>query len=362
MGAMPGGLDIRIEGFRLLGRGEPQGLPLDRQDAPQLVREIDTLCSELRCARPGQTVFTTEFSLRLYRPKGWFGKLRRRTLALGWPLLQILDADELRVALAMALLGESVTTGESASGTADTRLADHFGVPLMVRTLTRLLTAELMGAEHWLSELNGAACVEPLPPAQALNQVRESLQACGRGRWQPTLDRLLRGRGPGARILALGAAQLDGGSHRSAASALIWEGMAGRLWTALEAPFVELLMPIWQARHKAQQLARARVRELELRRSEGSIEGPELIELARSVEQLAGARAAYPLYRQAYAHERSPRLALALARTMVAIDLPRARIALAHLAASSHALAPEAEQLLRSLPDVACQAEAQAST
>jgi hypothetical protein len=156
----------------------------------------------------------------------------------------------------------------------------------------------------------------------------------------------------GARILALGEPVLDGGSHRTAASAWVWEGMIGRLWTALEAPFVGLLSPNWAARHQAQSAARARVRELEERRRQGRVEMPELIELARTVEQLAGARAAYPLYRQAYASERSPQLALALARTMAAIDLPQARIALAHLAGSSHALASEAELLLRTLPDV----------
>lgn len=352
MGVMANGLDVRIEGRRLVSTGLPQGLPLDAEDAPQLAREIEALCTSLRCPKPQQTLITAEFALRIHLDKGLFGRTRKRTLALGWPMLQLLDAEEWRVALALALLGETVTIGPTPSGSHDARVAGLLGTPLVLRTLTRLLAAEGVGAEHWWSIFNAAAGSEPLPPAQALDQLRQQMQGQGRAGWQAALDRALRQPNGGARIRALGQPQLAGGSHRSAAAAWFWEGLANRLWAGLEAPFVQLLSDIWQARHHLQATSRARVRELEARRREGSIEMPELIELARTVEQLAGARAAYPLYRQAYASERSPQLALALARTMASVDLAQARIALAHLAGSSHALAPEAELLLRDLPDV----------
>ena len=345
-------LDVCIQGSQLKGNGEPQGSPLDREDAPQLTRDIEALCATLRCPKPQRTVFTAEFSLRLYRHRGWLGPTRKRTLALGWPMLHLLDADELRAALALALLGESVGIGLSAAGAGDGRVAELLGTPLLLRTLTRLLAAEYVGAEHWFAGFNQEARQQPEPPAGAFDQLRQRMLACGRAGWQPALARALQEPAAGARILVLGEPVLEGGSHRTAASAWLWEGMIGRLWTALESPFVALLSPSWSARHRAQSAARSRVRALEQRRRQGRIEMPELVELARTVEQLAGARAAYPLYRQAYASQRSPQLALALARTMAAVDLPQARIALAHLAGSSHALASEAEHLLRALPDV----------
>ncbi len=345
-------LDVCIQGSQLQGGGEPRGSPLDREDAPQLARELESLCTTLRCPKPQTTLFTAEFALRVHRHRGWLGPTRKRTLALGWPMLHLLDADELRAALALALLGETVGIGVSAAGTHDARVAELLGLPLLLRTLTRLLAADQVGAEHWFAGFNQEARLQPEPPSAAFDQLRQQMLACGRGGWQPALDRALLDPAAGARIRALGEPMLEGGSHRTAASAWVWEGMVSRLWTALEAPFAAMLSSTWSARHQAQSSARARVRELEERRRQGRIEMPELIELARTVEQLAGARAAYPLYRQAYASERSPQLALSLARTMAAVDLPQARIALAHLAGSSHALASEAELLLRTLPDV----------
>ena len=77
-----------------------------------------------------------------------------------------------------------------------------------------------------------------------------------------------------------------------------------------------------------------------------------VIELAQCVEALAGGRAAYPLYREAYARERSPQVALALARSLLAIDPTRARAALARIAESTHAVAVDARELLgRGLAD-----------
>ena len=172
----------------------------------------------------------------------------------------------------------------------------------------------------------------------------------GRADWQVALEIGLRSSAAAARLHALGGAELSGGSHRSAASALLWDGLSDRVWTALEAPFAALLTAPWQLCHAAWAGARGRARELSELRRQGSIEVADLIELGECVEALAGGRAAYPLYREAYARERSPLVALALARALLVIDPPRARAALALIARSPHAVAVDAQNLLQTLP------------
>jgi hypothetical protein len=343
--------DAVIGGRQLIGQGEPMGVPLDREDAPNLLREIDTLCAAFSIARPRRVLFAAELALRVHREKGWFGRQRQATLVIGWPLLQILDADELRAALALALNGEQLGLGDAPVMAHDSRSAAKVGAPLLARTLTRLLCAETIGAERWWQDWNLRARREATPPAQALAELQRKIAASGRGGWHAALERDLQRRGGSPRLDALGGPQLDGGSHRCAAAALLWEGLVGRVWTALESPFAQLLSEPWGAVHAAAAAARERARVLDAERRSGSIELAHLIELAQLVELLAGPRAAFPLFRQAYARERSPERALALARTMAAVDRPRARMALAHLAGSSHALASTAQHLLQSLPD-----------
>lgn len=345
---MPDTAHADIEGRALVGDGEPVGVPFDREDAPQLAREIDALAGSLKTARPERIVFSAELALRVHSSGGRFGRGRRTTLALGWPLLQILDADELRAACALAVAGEVVRIGPSAPGASDERIAARVGRPLLARTLTRLLVAEPIGAAHWWCDWNQRARLDGELPARALDQLRNRMEARGRARWGSALDRCdAAGR---ARADALGGASLAGGSHRGAASALFWEGMITRMWTALEQPFAELLAPAWRACFEAHAGQRQRARELDALRRGGHIDLAGQIELAGHMERLAGARAAYPLYREAYARERRPELALALARTMLAVDAGRARDILARLAAGDHAVAGEAGLLLSSLP------------
>lgn len=338
-----------IEGRALIGEGEPVGVPFDRDDAPQLARDLDALAGSLKCARPDRIVFTPEFAVRLHVQSGWFGRPRRTTLALGWPLLQVLDADELRAAAGLALAGSAAHLGASDVAACDARVADRVGRPLLARTLTRLLVAEAVGADSWWDDWNLRARREATAPAQALDQLRRKLESRGRGGWQGALDQLLETAPDLARLQALGGADLGGGSHRCAAAALLWDGMVSRLWTALEVPFAALLAPQWQACFDAHACHRERARELDARRRDGCIDMDALIELAECVERLAGGRAAYTLYREAYARERRPQLVLALARTLISIDRERAREALIRLAASPHPLASEAQRLLLTL-------------
>lgn len=342
-----------IDGRLLVGEGAPVGVPFDREDAPQLAREIDQLCDGLKCARPQQIVFTAEFALRSHAASVGFLRGRRWTLAIGWPLMQVLDADELRAALGLALLGETVTLGISALAAHDARVAERVGAPLLARTLTRLLAAEVIGAEQWWSDWTARMRREPTAPPSAFGELRGRMEAFGRGGWQDALMRARQAATDLTRIEALGAVDLGGGSHRCAAAALLWEGLVNRVWTALEPAFAELLAPIWTSGFNAAAAARARIRELAALRTAGSIEAAQQIELAALVELVGGARAAHPLYREAYARQRSPQLALALARTLLAVDPPRARNALVRLAASTPELAAEAQRLLALLPTCA---------
>lgn len=346
---MPATACAQIDGRALVGAGEPDGVPFDREDAPQLARDLDALVGAMKCARPDRIVFSAELALRVHVDGGRFGR-RRTTLALGWPLLQLLDADELRAATALALAGEVVRLGPSPAQAHDERVAQRVGRPVLARTLTRLLAADAVGVENWWGDWRHKARLDANVPANALDQLRRKLEASGRGNWQAALDRSLANAIDCSRIEALGGVHLGGGSHRCAAAALLWDGMVERTWRALETPFVALLAPAWQACFESHDGQRQRVRELDAMRRARQIDIGGLIELAECMELLAGARAAYPLYHEAYARERRPELALALARTMLAIDVGRAREALARLAAGTHAIAAEAQRLLDGVP------------
>lgn len=338
-----------IDASQLIGNGA-QGVPFDRADAPSLARDLDALCEKLRCPRPGQIVFGADFALRLHAEKGGFLRSQRTTLVLGWPLLQMLDADELRAGIALALSDKIVAPGVLPDSALDARLIELLGGPLLRRTLTRLLAAQGVGDKDWWADWNLRARLEPMPPAGAFDELRRSMGNRGRGDWHAALEIGLRDAAVAARLQSLGGAELNGGSHRSAASALLWEGLVSRLWTALEGSFESLLAAPWRNCHQGWAAARERARELSELRRQGSIEATDLIELAGCVETLAGGRAAYPLYREAYARERSPVVALALARTMLVIDPMRARVALARIAQSRHAVAADARSLLQEQP------------
>lgn len=341
-------VEARIEASSLAGSDAPAGMPFDREDVPALARDVEALCEGLKCARPAQILHTAEFAIRIHAPGGWFAA-RKATLALGWPLMQLLDADEVRAALALALTGARVAPGALEGGD-DARAAGRVGRVVLARTLSRLELAAAIAREDWLAPWTLRARREPAPPARALGELRARIEQRGRGGWQPLLDRIAVDSPAGRRIDALGGPTLAGGSHRSAAAALYWEGLSERVWTALEAPFDALLAPAWAQCHAAAAQARERTRELSALRREGVIGIESLIELAGLLESLAGARAAHPIWREAYARERRPEIALALARTLIEIDPPRARLALERLAAATHSLAAEAQALLDTLP------------
>lgn len=337
-----------IEATALVAAGTPEGMRFDREDVPALAREIDGLVEALKCPRPAEIVHSAEFAIRLHVPGGWFGG-RKATLGLGWPLLQVLDADEVRAAIGLALAGTAVLPGALA-GEIDPRVLARDGAPLLARTLTRVGLAAELAREDWLAGLSLRARRQAEPPAHALGELRRRLEARGRSGWQPLLDVLPAESPLRARLQALGGATLAGGSHRSAAAALYWEGLAGRIWTALEAPFDTLLAGPWQACHAACAPAREQARHLEERRRAGSIGVDERIELAQLMEALAGARAAHPLWREAFALARQPAVALGLARTLHALDPLRARSALEKLASGHASIAAEARSLLARLP------------
>lgn len=341
-------VDAPIEASSLVGADAPAGMPFDREDVPALARDIDALCEGLKCARPVQVLHTAEFAIRLHAPGGWFAA-RKATLALGWPLMQVLDADELRTALALVLTGARVVPGALEGGD-DARVAGRVGRVVLARTLSRLETAAQIAREDWLAPWTRRARREATPPARAFGELRARLEQRGRGGWQPLLDRIAVDHPTGRRIDALGGPTLAGGSHRSAAAALYWEGLVERVWTALEAPFDALLAPPWAACHAAHADARERSKALSALRREGQIDLAQLVELGELLEHLAGARAAHPIWREAYARERRPEIALALARTLIDVDPPRARAALARLAAATHPLAAQAQALLAALP------------
>lgn len=320
-----------IDPASLLAPGAPEGMRFDREDLPALAREIDAACEAQKCAKPMEIVHSAEFAIRLHVPSGWFGA-RKATLGLGWPLMQVLDVEELRAALALALGGACVGAGRLQAGD-DARARASLGAPLLARTLTRLVLAGELAREEWLAGLSQRARREPQAPANALVEVRERIEARGRGGWLPLLDGLSLEASLATRIGALGGPTLAGGSHRSAVAAMYWEGLAQRIWTALEAPFRALIEAPWQACHAAHAGARQRARELAARQRAGGLEAAETLELAGLIEALAGARAAHPLWRLAYARARTPQAALGLARTLLVLEPIRAREALRKLAA-----------------------------
>ncbi|MBK8068513.1 MAG: hypothetical protein IPK27_13070 [Rhodanobacteraceae bacterium] len=341
-------VDARIEASSLVGTGAPAGMPFDREDVPALTRDVDALCEGLKCSKPAQILHTAEFAIRMHAPGGWFAA-RKATLALGWPLMQVLDADEVRAALALALTGARVVPG-ALDGGDDARVVGRVGRVVLARTLSRLETAAQIGREDWLAPWTRRARREAAPPTRAFGELRARIEQRGRGGWQPLLDRIPVDHPTGRRIDALGGPTLAGGSHRSAAAALYWEGLAERVWTALEAPFDALLAPAWADCHAAHADARERSKALSALRRDGHIDLAQLIELGDLLEHLAGARAAHPIWREAYARERRPEIALALARTLIEVDPPRARAALERLAAATHPLAAQAQALLDTRP------------
>ena len=131
-------------------------MPFDRADAPNLARDLDALCAMLRCARPAQIVFCADFALRLHVEKAGFLRSQRTTLMLGWPLLQMLDADELRAGMALALSGMAVAPGAMPTPGLDARLIELLGGALLRRTLTRLLAAHGVGVQDWSGRLESA--------------------------------------------------------------------------------------------------------------------------------------------------------------------------------------------------------------
>lgn len=355
---------------RLQSAARPVGIPFDAEDAPTLSREIQGLCQALKCARP-PIVYTAEFAIRLHQERALLGMRRTQTLALGWPLLHCLDADEVRAAIALALCGEAVALPLAADDAADARVARVVGDALLQRLLCRMLAAAELAFEWWPP----SACGDS--GAEAWRALRRGMEQRGRAHWNSALqDGLERQPYVAARIAALQGAGLAGGSHRSAATAWLWEALADRLWTQLEVQFH--VWPLWApitdssgeaAQPEAELIAvpmdeeplpplvspapdpRLRLRELEARRRAGQLDVEGLTELARGVEQAAGARAAHVLYRELYQLARTPDHALDLARTLVAVDPVRGRAALERIAQSGHAVAESARALLTRLDD-----------
>lgn len=342
---------------------KPGGIPFDPEDAPTLSREIQALCQGLKCPRP-PIVYTAEFAIRLHEERAMLGIRRTQTLALGWPLLHCLDADEVRAAMALALCGQPVALPLSPEASADARVAKVVGEPLLQRLLCRMLSAAELALEWWPPE----ACT--LSAAEAWRSLRRGLEQRGRAHWQAAYQQgLARNPAAGARIAALQGSELAGGSHRSAAVAWLWEALVDRLWTQLESRF--RVWPLWrldtappaaESEHRAAPSAieaepevecapdpRRRLRELEALRRAGQLDADGLAELARGVELAAGARAAHALYRELYQMARTPEHALALARTLVAVDLPRGRAALQRIAESRHPVAQNAQAMLTAI-------------
>ncbi len=343
---------LGIDPRRFVGSGVPSGVTLDPQDAPALAREIDALCGLLKRPVPAQIVFTAELALRVHEERALLGLKRQRTLGLGWPLLFMLDADELRAALALALCTDGVCLPPEVA-TADPLIASKLGAPLLARTLSRLYAVTALAQDDWLVQLLQTARKSEQVADGGLRTLRQAIETRGRADWQGTLDRFLgkeSSAAAAARLLALGGSDVRGGSHRNVAQAWLWEGLVERLTTALERNFAQLLAPAWAAEHARWATARMRAGELESARRTRVLDVAGQVELAGLVEQLVGARAAHALYRDLYTRERRVDVALGIARTLAAFDPPRARPLLEKLSASSHPLAADARALLDELP------------
>lgn len=365
-------VEFMIAGCNLVAAGIPLGIPFDPEDAPTLSREIGAVCQSLRCARP-PIVYTAELGVRLHVQRALLGLKRAPTLALGWPLLHFLDADEVRALIALALAGQVVSLDVGADDSVDAKASTAVGAPLLARALSRLLAAVQIARSDWWPALWSGA--DAPTSGVAWRRLRGAIETRGRGGWQPALLEVAAEHPAHARLRALGGATLDGGSHRSAASAWLWEALVERLWTGLESHFAT----IWPAIEAAQaqacaQLAapaadaiaavatvqtpaagapdatvvaaRLRVRELEAQRRAGTLDDAGLHELAHTVAQVAGARAAHALYRELYARARSPEAALGLAHSLIETDPERARSALERLARIDGPVAALAQDLL----------------
>lgn len=355
----------RIDPRRFVGVGVPSGVLLDAQDAPALAREIEGLCGLLKKPVPGQIVFTAELALRVHEERALLGLKRQRTLGIGWPLLFILDADELRAALALALCTDSLLLPPEAAAAADSLVASKLDAPLLARTLSRLYAANALAQWDWLAHLLQPARKSEQPPDGCLRKLRQMIEKRGRADWQGALDQCLGGEDCGcadARLQALGGSDVRGGSHRNVAQAWLWEGLTERLTTALERNFQQLLAPVWREEHARWSAARMRAGELESARRARTLDVGGQIELAGLVELLVSARTAHALYRDLYTRERRPEVALAIARTLAAFDPQRARPLLEKLSASTHPLAASARMHLDELPIASARPYRQTST
>ena len=336
----------------------PRGVALEREDAPALAREIDALCALLKRPIPGQIVFTAELALRVHEERAMLGLKRQRTLGIGWPLLFMLDADELRAALALALSTDGLCLPPNDAMAADSLIASKLDAPLLARTLSRLYAATALAQRDWLIQLLQPARKSERVPDAGLRTLRQAIETRGRADWQDVHDSFLGDEANAsalARLQALGGSDVRGGSHRNVAQAWLWEGLTERLTTALERDFRQLLAPVWADEYTRWSAARMRAGELESARRAGVLDVAGQIELAGLVEDLVGARAAHALYRDLYTRERWPEVALGIARTLAVFDPERARSLLEKLCASTHPLAPRARTLLDALPIASAQ-------
>jgi len=341
-----------IDPRRFVGSGVPCGVALDREDAPALAREIDALCVLLKRPAPTQIVFTAECALRMHEERVLLGLKRQRTLGIGWPLLFMLDADEIRAALALALCTDRLALPPEDASAADAQIAARLGAPLLARTLSRLLAAAELARRDWFARLLQPARKTEQTVDGGLRNLRRAIETRGRADWQSALDISLGDRAnaaAAARLQALGGSDVRGGSHRNVAQAWLWEGLIERLTTALERDFLQLLTPVWVEEYARWAPARARARALEGARRARTLDVADQIELAALVEQLLGARPANALYRDLYTRERRPEIALGIARTLSVFDPQRARPLLEKLSASAHPLSASARALLDEL-------------
>lgn len=330
----------------LRAHGNPGGVPLDAQDFPTLQRDLDRLAGLSRTRKPARLLFAAECAIRVHEERSLLGLKRERSLILGWPMLLILDADELGAVVALALAGESIDLDADSVGDHDAALAAALGTQLLARCLTRVLLASLWWRERWWPQISAAARDSEQVPSGRLHALREVIESHGRGGWQSRLDRL-RAEHPEhpwlVRLQGLGGADLSGGSHRNAVQALLWAGIGERITTALDGAFCARLELPWRARHLAFERLRQRVTDLRKAYSEQPDVG---LELASLLEQLADARAAFAVYRDCFQRQRLPSAAFHAARTLAQFDPERGRAALQRIATSRHPQAEQARQLL----------------
>lgn len=355
-----GRLDIRLSACRehfpaaVLAPGELGGVPIDPEELPALLRALNRLQDALGVRRPWQLRFTAECAIRVAEDRRVFGIRRNTSLLLGWPMLFVLDADELRAAMAMALDGQPVTLDPQRPPLAGPRVIDCIGPELLRRCLTRVLVASWCWRELWWPELATSAKLHAEPPADALVLLRALLEVQGRRESRSVVERLgsvapelmppgLTG------LAALGGPQIEGGSNRNAARALLWEALCERVTVALGAAFAQHLQPAWGALHLHWQTLRAEARGLHQAMRVGELDVAGEVRLAGLVEQFSGVRAAYALYRASFVRSRDPLAAVECARTLAMIDPPRGRALLSRIAGSGSLHAASAQRWLETL-------------